>query len=136
MLDIPGAASYYFYVVGSKDIQGSLSHIPSQHHVDPHLLQFSCYVGLASASWGRRNNLVTHNLIVLPYCQDRVILTVTEMVVNHVFSGRNCNFHHNLFFLLMLSTYSVHAIFVSYGFISGTFRGHPLMQRPHLIQSG
>lgn len=47
MLDIPGTTSYYFYVVGSKDIQGSLSHIPRQHHVDPHLLQFSCYVRLA-----------------------------------------------------------------------------------------
>ena len=101
MLDIPGTTSYYFYVVGSKDIQGSLSHIPRQHHVDPHLLQFSCYVRLASASLGRRNNLVTQDLIVLPYCQDSVILAVAEVVIDLIFSCRNCNFHHNLFLFML-----------------------------------
>ena len=96
--DVPGTSSYHFDMMGCKDIQGSLPHISRQHHADTHLLQFIRYVGLAAASLRRRNGFAPRNLIVLIYCQNGVILTVTEMVIYHVFLGRNCNFHHNLFF--------------------------------------
>lgn len=47
---------------------------------------------------GGRYHFAAQNLIVLTYCQYSVILTMTEMVIDHILFGRNCNFHHNLFF--------------------------------------
>mgnify|MGYP006982963334 CR=1 FL=1 len=70
-------------MMGCKDIQGPLSHISCQHYTDPHILQYPSYVRLTSASLGGRYHFAAQNLIVLTYCQYSVILTMTEMVIDH-----------------------------------------------------
>ena len=94
--NISGTSSYHFNMVGCKYIQSTLSHISSQHDTDPHTFQFTGYIGLAATSLWRRNGFTAQNLVVLSYCQNCIILTMTEMVINYIVSGRNCNFHHNL----------------------------------------
>lgn len=85
--DISAATSYHLNPLSLKHVLGSLTHIAGQHHHNSHLPEHRSDAALAAASF-RRSHLADSNDFAVNNIKNRIIGTMTEMVIHSPVSCR------------------------------------------------
>ena len=95
--DVARAATHDTNTVGFQLVFGTLAHISGQHHLDTHLLQIGSDARLTTAPLGRRQLLTGHNAVILDG-KNRIVVTMTEVVIDTTITCRYSNFHRFIIF--------------------------------------
>lgn len=88
-------SSYNFDPACAEFIESALPHISGQHDGHSVLTETGCDIRLATASLRRRQGFSARNSAVVADSHYGIKLAMTEMVVYHTVSGRQCNLFHN-----------------------------------------
>ena len=83
-------------IVLLQHILGTLAHISCEHNLHAHILQYGGDTRLATATLRRRQTLARNNLALLDG-ENRIVVAMTEVVVNATIASRN-SYLHNIHF--------------------------------------